>query len=81
MFALNGPGHSEGLRVQPFGYFQSDPVILAWQKSAAVKPGFVISQVPTSGTTNVVANSAMTLTVSNYPVSVAYPAGTPQVDV
>jgi beta-lactam-binding protein with PASTA domain len=70
-----------GVRVLPFGYFTTDPVLLNFVKNAAVKPGFVISQVPASGTTNVVANSTATLTVSNFPVSVAYPAGGCQVDV
>ena len=68
-----------GVRVLPLGYFQNDPVTLKWIKTAAAKPGFVTVQSPASGTTGVVANSAVTLTVSNYAVSVAYPAGNPQV--
>lgn len=64
-----------GIRVLPLGYFQTDPVLLVWLKNLAVKPGFVISQTPSSGTTNVVPNSAAVFTVSNYPMSVAYPAG------
>jgi beta-lactam-binding protein with PASTA domain len=64
-----------GVRVIPLGYFQSDPVMLNFVKNASVKAGFVISQVPASGTPNVAVNSVATLTVSNYPVSVAYPAG------
>lgn len=68
-----------GVRVLPLGYFQTDPVTLVWKQSATVKPDVVISQVPTSGTTGVVANSNVTLTVSNLPVAVAYPAGGTQV--
>jgi len=68
-----------GVRVLPLGYFQTDPVVLKWMKTTAAKPGFVIVQSPASGTTGVVANSAVTLTVSNYAVSIAYPAGGTQV--
>jgi beta-lactam-binding protein with PASTA domain len=69
-----------GVRVLPLGYFQTDPVTLTWiPRSAAAKQGFVTVQVPASGATNVAANSAVTLTVGNYPVSVAYPAGNPNV--
>ncbi len=67
-----------GVRVLPLGYFQTDPVILVWQNSATVKPTFVISQAPSSGAM-AAANSAVTLTVSNPPMSVAYPAGGTQV--
>ena len=70
-----------GVRVTPFGIFQTDPCALIWQQNKAVVPGVVISQVPTAGTTGVAPNSAMALTVSNYPVSVAYPGGGSQVDV
>lgn len=59
-----------GVRVLPFGYFQVDPVVLAWIRST-VKPGFVTAQSPASGAT-VVANSAALFTVSQLPVSVAY---------
>lgn len=69
-----------GLRVQPFGYFQADPVILTWQKSVGSPPGLVLAQTPASGTLNVVANSPMALTVSSFPMGVAYPAGNPNVD-
>jgi len=64
-----------GVRVLPLGYFQADPVTLTWIKTAAAKSGFVTMQSPASGTANVIANSAVNLTVSNYVVSVAYPAG------
>ena len=73
--AALGALSTAGVRTTPFGYFQVDPVAFKWQKSAAVKPNFVISQIPTSGTTGVVPNSAMTLTVSAPPVAVAYPGG------
>jgi beta-lactam-binding protein with PASTA domain len=64
-----------GVRVLPLGYFQADPVLLSWVRSSTVKPGFVISQIPTSGTAGIAANSAVILVVSNYPIAVAYPAG------
>lgn len=67
------------VRVLPLGYFQDDPVKITWIRTAAAKPGFVSAQSPAAGTQNVVANSSVTLTVSNYVVSVAYPAGNPQV--
>lgn len=64
-----------GVRVLPFGYFQVDPVVLTWIKSTVTRSGFVTTQSPASGATNIAANSAVTLTVSNLPMSVAYPAG------
>jgi beta-lactam-binding protein with PASTA domain len=64
-----------GVRVLPLGYFQTDPVTIVWIKTAAAQPNVVTAQSPASGTTGVLANSPMTLTVSNLPVSVAYPAG------
>jgi beta-lactam-binding protein with PASTA domain len=63
-----------GVRVLPLGYFQDDPVKLTWIKSATVKPAFVTAQSPANGAT-IAANAAVSLTVSNLPVSVAYPAG------
>jgi beta-lactam-binding protein with PASTA domain len=60
---------SAGVRVIPLGYFQADPVSIKWVASSA-KPGFVTAQSPASGAT-VAANSAVTLNVSEYPVSVA----------
>ena len=66
-----------GVRVVPLGYFQTDPVTITWVKSAT-NPGIVITQTPASGLT-AAANSAVQLTVSNYPMSVA--GGTTQVDV
>ena len=63
-----------GVRVIPFGYFQVDPCAIAFTSSAA-RPGFVTAQVPASGTANVVANSAVSLTAGRFPVSIAYPAG------
>lgn len=64
-----------GVRAIPLGYFQTDPVTISFVKSPGITPGFVISQVPAAATPNVLANSAATLTVSNFPTSVAYPAG------
>lgn len=63
---------SSGVRVLPLGYFQVDPVILAWKPSNTVLPGFVVSQSPSNGSA-IAANAAVNLTVSNYPISVAYP--------
>jgi beta-lactam-binding protein with PASTA domain len=67
-----------GVRVLPLGYFQVDPVTLTWVQNAAIKPAFVTAQAPANGAT-VAANSAVSLTVSNFRVSVAYPAGGTQV--
>jgi beta-lactam-binding protein with PASTA domain len=64
-----------GVRVLPLGYFQADPVTISWIATAAAKPGFVTAQSPANGTTGVLANSPVSLTVANYAVSVAYPAG------
>lgn len=64
---------SAGVRVLPLGYFQTDPVILVWGPSS-VPPNVVTAQNP-AATTPVVANSSVTLTVSNPPLGVAYPAG------
>ena len=68
-----------GVRKLPLGYFQDDPVALKWIQTGTAKPGFVTAQSPTYGTTGILVNSAVTLTVSNLPVSVAYPAGGTQV--
>ncbi len=62
-----------GVRVLPLGYFQDDPVILGWKHSIK-PPNVVTAQAPSSGAT-VAANSAVNLTVSAPPISVAYPAG------
>lgn len=64
-----------GVRVLPLGYFQTDPVTLSWIPRGAVGSGVVTAQSPASGTSNIAANSAVNLTVANYAVSVAYPAG------
>lgn len=64
-----------GVRVLPLGYFQVDPVIFTWVPHGSSAVGVVTAQSPSSGTTGVVANSAVKLTVANYAVSVAYPAG------
>lgn len=58
-----------GVRVLPLGYFQADPVTVAWVKSTT-RPFFVTAQTPANGAT-VAANSAVALTVSAPPVSVA----------
>lgn len=63
-----------GVRVLPLGYFVTDPVVINWQYSATYAPNVVTAQDPASSTT-VTANSDVTLTVSNLPISVAYPAG------
>ena len=61
-----------GVRVLPLGYFQNDPVLLAWKQGGM--PFVVNAQSPSSGAT-VAANSTVTLTVYAPPMSVAYPAG------
>ena len=63
-----------GVRVIPFGIFQTDPCNIAFT-SLAARPGFVTAQVPSAGTTNVAANSAVQLTAGRFPVGIAYPAG------
>jgi beta-lactam-binding protein with PASTA domain len=64
-----------GVRVLPLGYFQTDPVTLIWLKATAGKVGGVVTlQTPSNGAT-IAPNAAVSLTVANYPVSVAYPAG------
>jgi len=53
------------------GYFGTFPISVIWQKFA--KPGgTVLTQVPTSGA-QIAANAAVVLTVSAYPLSVAFP--------
>lgn len=59
-----------GVRVVPLGYFQADPVVITWVKSATVKPGFVTAQFPSTGTT-MAANSAALLNAASYPMGVA----------
>ncbi len=61
-----------GVRVLPLGYFVTDPVTLVWAIGAV--PFVVTAQSPSSGATTA-ANSAVSLTVSAPPMSVAYPAG------
>jgi beta-lactam-binding protein with PASTA domain len=58
-----------GVRVVPLGYFQADPVTLAWVRSG-VKPGVVTAQSPSSGT-SMLANAPAVLTVGEFPVSVS----------
>jgi len=62
-----------GVRVLPLSYFQTDPVTISYIRSG-IKPGFVTAQNPSNGTI-ISANSPVALTVSQYPVGVAYPAG------
>jgi beta-lactam-binding protein with PASTA domain len=62
-----------GVRVLPFGYFQVDPCVISFS-SLAAKPGFVVSQTPSSGAT-VTANSAVSLVAGQFPMGIAYPAG------
>lgn len=64
-----------GVRVLPLGYFQADPVTINWIAGAGVPPAFVSAQSPASGAI-VAANSAVTLTCEDFPVSVAYGGGT-----
>ena len=53
------------------GYYDLWPVNTTWVKSTTVKPGFIISQSPGAGTTNVPLGFAVSITVSNYPMAVA----------
>lgn len=64
-----------GVRVLPLGYFQVDPVVLNWAARGTNAPGLVTAQSPSSGTTGIAANASVALTVANYPMAVAYPAG------
>lgn len=64
-----------GVRVLPLGYFQVDPVVFTWVPHGTTAVGVVTAQSPASGTTGIAANSAIRLTVANFAVSVAYPAG------
>lgn len=64
-----------GVRVLPLGYFQVDPVTFTWIPHGGTAPGVVTAQSPSSGATGISANSAVSLTVANFAVSVAYPAG------
>ena len=59
------------------GYFDKWPMALTWVKQAGAPPGQVLTQSPTAGTPNVVLNTPVALTVSNFPFSVAdrYSAG------
>ena len=62
-----------GVRVLPLGYFQNDPVTLIW--SAVSERPYVVSAQNPSASATVAANSAVSLTVSSPPMSVASPAG------
>ncbi len=59
-----------GVRVIPLGYFQADPVLITWVKSATAKPGFITAQFPSGGAT-MAANSAVLLNAAAYPIGVA----------
>lgn len=65
---------SAGVRVLPLGYFQTDPVSIAWAAGTSKSPNFVTAQSPASGAT-VAANSPVTLTAAEPPVGVVYPGG------
>lgn len=53
------------------GYFGTYPIAVIWQQSA-FPPGTVLAQVPQPGT-YVPPNGSVTLTVSEFPISVAFP--------
>lgn len=53
------------------GYFGAFPISVIWAQSA-VPPGTVLAQVPQPGTF-VPANGPVTLTVSEFPIAVAFP--------
>jgi len=52
------------------GYFDKWPIAITWVKTNAPS-GQVTAQSPAAGTTNVSFNAAVTLTVSNFPMSVS----------
>ena len=60
-----------GVRVIPLGYFQDDPVSLAFLDFGA-DPGVVFRQFPYPGST-ISANSPVNLTCSQFKVAIAYP--------
>lgn len=54
------------------GYFGTWPITITWNKSTAQPVDFVLTQSPAANA-SVTANSAVTLSVSAPPMSVAYP--------
>ena len=68
-----------GVRVLPFQYFQVDPVTISWVSSSSPSQ-VVLGQSPSSGQ-SVAVNSAVSLTVSALPISVAYPGSNMNVDI
>ena len=65
-----------GFAYTNIGYFDTWPVYLNWVRASGYPPGIVISQSPSYGTI-VPFDSAVTLTVANFPVGVSdlYSAG------
>lgn len=59
------------LNTGSIGYFGTWPISVSWKTNTPFD--FVTAQVPTSGTTNVAANSAVILTVNNPKLGVVYP--------
>jgi beta-lactam-binding protein with PASTA domain len=53
------------------GYFGTFPISVIWQQSN-IEPGTILLQMPIAGTGAVI-NELITLNVSAYPVSVAFP--------
>jgi beta-lactam-binding protein with PASTA domain len=68
-----------GVRLLPLGYFQTDPVTIAWAANTGITPGCVVAQSPAPGT-SVSGNSNVFLEVANFPLGVAYPAGGVETD-
>ena len=64
-----------GVRVLPLGYFQVDPVTLAWNAYTKTAPPYVVTAQNPSSDATVAANSNVALAVGSPPVSVSYPAG------
>lgn len=59
-----------GVRVLPLGYFQTDPVTVAFLKAGSARPGFVLDQIPSAGTT-VSPNAPAVVTVASFAMAVS----------
>lgn len=73
LYAALGMLQTNGvLNPSAIGYFGTYPVTVIWVRSSAAPPGTVLAQSIYHGT-NVLQNSLITLTVVEYPISVAFP--------
>lgn len=71
VLALNNLQTAGVVNPSSIGYFGTYPVTIDWIKSTKT-PGSVTAQSPVSGTT-VAVNSAVILTVSQFPVGIVFP--------